>query len=205
MNFYLRAPTHYSVPTPPLPDGYRAEMWRPKLWTFAPSCLFRKLDDQRLLKRLHLAFFWLHYYSHHLFHRNIYRILLIFRGEDLAHYSVLRTRDYRFPFMHSDDVQIGPVWTHPLHRRNGLATFALLHLVSSDDMVRRYIWWLCLRENSTSNVLASEAGFSLVYSGTRVKRWGSRTIGYFAPLYSFYNSCGRNSSNDHETRRIHNL
>ena len=178
-NFYLRPITFPSESTGFAPENYRVVNWVPKPWCMAPSCLVRKLKDQSLLRTCHLVFFWFHHYLRGCLHKNEYRIILVFCGDDLAHFSVARTKDYRFPFMRDDDVQVGPVWTHPSHRGRGLASAALLHLLAPMAAAWRRVWWICARDNAPSNAVAVRGGFSFVGEGVRIKRWGARALGTF--------------------------
>ena len=78
-------------------------------------CMLAPRKADRQLRVLHLVFYWVH----HLLRRRCreYCVYLVFHGKALVHYSVVRSRDYRFPFMDAGDIQVGPAWTHPDHRR----------------------------------------------------------------------------------------
>jgi SAM-dependent methyltransferase len=178
-NFYVRALSAPLQSPVALTGDYRTVIWTPKPWCVAPFCLLRKLNDQKLLDGRHLVFFWLHHYLRGFLHKNVYRILLVFRGNDLVHFSLVRTKDYRFPFMRDDDVQVGPVWTHPSHRGRGLALGTLLQLMPSITAAWRRVWWICLQENTPSNRVALRGGFTLIGKGVRTKRWGLRALGTF--------------------------
>ena len=178
-NFYVYDAPRRPKGTGTLPPSYRFEMWRPKLWRILPLCLLRARKAEHLLNLRYLSFFWLHHYLKRFWGRNDYCIALVFQGNDLAHFAVVRTRDYRFPFMCEDDLQIGPVWTDSTHRGRGLASGAVAHVQAQLSGAWRRVWWICPRENAASNAVASKAGFSLLGEGRRTVRLGLRVLGRF--------------------------
>lgn len=178
-NFYLRECAPPKATTVSMPRDYRIEMWAPKPWRILPRCLLRARKAQHLLNAWHLCFFWLHHYLRRLRSRNEYRIALAFHNNDLAHFAVIRTRDYRFPFMREDDIQVGPVWTHPSHRGQRLATAVLLQVLTEFSNAWRRVWWICLCDNAPSNTVAIKAGFSWLGEGERTTRLGLRALGTF--------------------------
>jgi len=70
--------------------------------------------------------------------------------------------------MQSDDVQVGPVWTHPDYRSRGFASAVLANcLLEAAAKNRRSAWWLCRDENNPSNRLAAAAGLHRVASAVK--------------------------------------
>lgn len=159
--------------------GYRAEVWCAAPWRILPACLVRPRGDDGLLRLGHLFFYWLHHYFALFGRDREYRILLIFRDRELAHYSIVRSRDFRFPFMGPGDLQVGPVWTHPKYRRRGLAKRALALICSRWSGAHRRIWWLCSGDNSISELVARSQEFAPVGTGDRRKIFGLRQFGSF--------------------------
>jgi RimJ/RimL family protein N-acetyltransferase len=108
-----------------------------------------------------------------------YCFLLIYRAGVLVHYTGVVRTCFRFPFMAPDDLQLGPVWTHPDHRRRGLLTFSLQTLLTSLRRPGRTFWWLCRAENAASVRAVEKLGFALMGSGDRTGRFGLRPLGVF--------------------------
>jgi hypothetical protein len=58
------------------------------------------------------------------------RIFYILDGKRVVHYSYILPKNFRFPFMDSCDLQIGPCFTNPDFRGQGFYTQALLMIPS---------------------------------------------------------------------------
>lgn len=179
-NFYLRPRASLSGDTEgTLPEGYRCEVWKPKLWHIMPMSLRSLRTAGSLVHWYDLLFYWL-FQNFAIFAKNRkYEIVLILHGKQTAHYSVVRTCDFRFPFMQYADIQVGPAWTHPSHRHRGLASLALAKVVNRWSAVKGSVWWICLQENNPSNLAAMSSGFNLVGVGYRTARFGLRPLGHF--------------------------
>ena len=173
-NFYLaRVSEGWGKPCA-LPRGYRLVMWKPSLLRILPLTLVRGDGaGHHLVKPYHLLF----YYLYHYLLGRWYGVAIVFNGTRLAHYSVVRTRDFRFPFMGPRDLQIGPVWTNPDDRRQGIAGAVLDHLLLKTPALR--FWWVCTQENVASNSVALHHGFALAGTGVRAPRLGTRLLGRF--------------------------
>jgi SAM-dependent methyltransferase len=162
-----------------LPAGYRLVLWRPNVLRMLPLAL---ICGGHLVKPYHLLFYCLYHY----FLRSWYSVAIVFSGERLAHYSVVRARDFRFPCMGARDLQVGPVWTNPVDRRKGIAGAVLEHLLRSMPAFR--FWWICTPDNVASNRVALRHGFTLHGAGVRVHRLGTRLLGRFEVLEHRYPS-----------------
>ncbi|MCL5734651.1 MAG: methyltransferase domain-containing protein [Actinobacteria bacterium] len=159
--------------------GYSATVWRPAPWRLLPTCLLRPGRPDELLCLWHLFFYWLYHYLFLFSTSREYNILLVFCGGELAHYSVVRSRDFRFPFMAARDLQVGPVWTHPSHRRRGVAGRALAIVCSRLSRAGGRLWWVCMEGNRPSNLVARSQGFAAAGTGYRGKVLGLRLLGSF--------------------------
>lgn len=88
----------------------------------------------------------------------------------LAHRSTIVRRDFRYPFMASDDIMVTDVWTDPQHRGKGLGVMALKLILARPEHRRfRYVWYLTREENEPSVRLVTRAGFSLAGCGRRLE------------------------------------
>jgi RimJ/RimL family protein N-acetyltransferase len=106
-------------------------------------------------------------------------VLLIRHGEKWVHRSVVMPGYSRFPFMNSDDLQVGNVWTAECERNNGLATWALRSILSADLTRKRCYWYLTEESNRASIRVAERACFKPAAEGIRTSRWGIELFGSF--------------------------
>ncbi len=159
--------------------GITIRIWSPSLWRIFPACCLQLRRQNRLFRWQHVLFWWLH--RHFCWWRccRRYQVLLIFEGERLVHYSVLRSADYRFPFMAENDGQVGPVWTCPAARGRGLASAALFTILEMVGAGCPRVWWVCLTDNLPSNAVARRCGFLRLGEGRRVPWFGARILGRF--------------------------
>jgi ubiquinone/menaquinone biosynthesis C-methylase UbiE/GNAT superfamily N-acetyltransferase len=178
--FYaLTLPDRASSSTELAASGYRCVTWTPGLHRVVPAALLRHQHRDSPIRFRHLVYFWIHHYLSLFRTRREYLILLVLRGEELAHYSLVRSRDFRFPFMGAGDIQVGPVWTHPNHRGRGLASYALAMIRARWADTHCRLWWVCSRDNTPSNRVATRQGLSIVGQGFRRKKLGLRLFGRF--------------------------
>jgi RimJ/RimL family protein N-acetyltransferase len=148
---------------------YSWTLWTPRRYEVIP----------RGLPWMPFAIWWV---MHHLriFSNRDYGIFCVYAGGELVHRSVVSPRYFRFPFMAKDDLQIGDTWTHPAHRRRGIAAFAIQEILAACARPRRAVWYLTEADNIASIRAAEKLGFVKVGEGTRQSRWGLRLLGYFA-------------------------
>lgn len=165
---FFRGPSETSPPRT-LPDGYSYTFWKPTLLSLKPSCL-----------AFHPKFvvWWL---FHHLrfFSTKGYRILLISKSQETAHYSFIFPRWSRFPFMSPEDLQVGDVYTSEPHRGRGLARFALRKIVEIYGSNTENLWYLTTSDNLSSVKVAENTGFTLHGKGIRRKRLGLNFLGAY--------------------------
>lgn len=95
------------------------------------------------------------------------------------HRSMIFPRYFRFPFMGSDDLQIGMTWTLPDARGRGLATEALKDIARRTAKPGRRLWYLTDETNGASIGVARRAGFTLVGKGRRLPRYGVKALGSY--------------------------
>jgi RimJ/RimL family protein N-acetyltransferase len=161
------------APAGPRGDGRLSSAYSRRLWTPSAGGL---LPDG-------LPFFPFGIWTamHHLgvFANGDYSVLVVYHAGRIVHRSGLFPRYARFPFMTKEDLQIGDVWTDPVHRNHGLASFALQELVRAKAGQGRRIWYVVEPGNAASIRTVEKAGFTLVGQGARTKRFGLSLLGQF--------------------------
>ncbi|MBF6568549.1 MAG: GNAT family N-acetyltransferase [Candidatus Binataceae bacterium] len=103
-----------------------------------------------------------------LFAAHRYRMLTIRHDSELAHYSGLTPRFWRFPFMDDRDLQIGDTWTAPRYRGQGIALRALRIILKTEYQPGRRFWYIVDAHNSQSIRVAEKAGFEPIADGTTI-------------------------------------
>jgi ribosomal protein S18 acetylase RimI-like enzyme len=115
----------------------------------------------------------------HVFKNRECAALTVSVGGVVVHRTCLFPGYFRFPFMGSDDLQLGDIWTHPEYRNRGMARFAVAQVLSRVSRPGRKLWYLVQDTNTASIRTAERAGFAVVGRGHRVERFGVRVIGSF--------------------------
>ncbi len=154
------------VPAPVCPPGYQWRLWRPSLCHIIPPGL----------PCFPFLVWWL-LHQLRIFSNRGYGVLLVTRGDELVHRSVLTPRYFRFPFMSASALQIGDTWTADAHRGKGIASFALRRLTATGG--RRTYWYLTESSNTASVRVAENSGFTLAGSGRKTSRFGVRALGSY--------------------------
>lgn len=140
-----------------LPPGYDWILWRPTLSEVMPPGTSR--DRASFFGR------WL-WHQLHLFPNRDYRVMVIRRGSEMAHYSAINGRHFRRGFMDRDeDLQVSYAWTHPDDRGRRLASFALARAIRILRRPGRRFWYFCARDDLASRKVAEGVGMSLVGHG----------------------------------------
>lgn len=118
---------------------------------------------------------------HHLrvFYGREYGVFLIYHRDRLVHRSCLFPRYQRFPFMATNDLQIGDVWTDPAHQNRGLASFAIEQILYAKAKPGRALWYVVDAGNFPSIRMVENLGFLRVGVGRRSRRLGLSLLGQF--------------------------
>lgn len=146
---------------------YGLHVFHPGLFKIKPSGLpWWPLLGFWLLQRLHFfgAESWIVYFVTH-------------RGK-CVHRSVVLPRYFRFPFMHTGDLHVGPTWTDPDCRGQGIARVVLQQIVR-DNADRRH-WYIARTLNRASLSVASSVGFRFYGEGVWARYLGIRALGFFS-------------------------
>jgi RimJ/RimL family protein N-acetyltransferase len=148
-----------------LPPGYQVETWHPGLSRIVPPSLGLKF-----------ALWWLLHWLR-LFNNRNYSVLLVRSNGRLVHRTCLIPSYFRWPFMAHRDLQVSSTWTHPEHRRRGLATFALQMAASEWVKDGRKLWYVTHDDNAPSLAVCRSIGFRLLAQANRTERFGLRIFG----------------------------
>ncbi|HJU28665.1 MAG TPA: GNAT family N-acetyltransferase [Candidatus Binataceae bacterium] len=154
-----------------LASGYSAGFWRPSITCAAPVGL-------PMSERSRFRLRWLFHYAR-IFSNRDYRVFVVRQGAEMAHYSGVTGRYWRFPFMAKDDLQIGDTWTHPDHRGKGLAGFAASQILAAMSHRGRHIWYVVESINMPSIRTAEGAGMSLYGRGVWRRPLNLKPLGSF--------------------------
>lgn len=129
-------------------------------WDFvyeSPSLIEVLINGKNLLQNVFLKFF----------SRGDFVIFKILKNGELAHYSYVSYKSYRFPFMTPSDVMIGPCLTFSDFRRKGLYFKALTFLI--EEYRNKDIWIFAQENNLASLSVIEKAGF-VFFSDVKLNR-----------------------------------
>jgi RimJ/RimL family protein N-acetyltransferase len=153
-----------------LPPDCTLDVWQPGLSRIVPPSLGLKFA-------LWWALHWLRF-----FRNRHYSVLLIRSNGRIVHRTCLIPRYFRWPFMADQDLQVSSTWTHPEHRRRGLAAFALQFATTKWARDGRKLWYVTHDDNVSSLAVCHKIGFRLRDQATRTERFGLRIFGQLVLL-----------------------
>lgn len=87
------------------------------------------------------------------------KIYIAFVDGNVAHFSYVIPKCYKFPFLERDDYEIGPCYTDPKYRGNGIYP-AVLRMIISSESGNGYM--LVRPDNKPSIKGIEKAGFAIV-------------------------------------------
>lgn len=144
-------------------DIYSFKIWKPTMYKIMPKGIPSKKS----------FFFWWLFYFPKLFTKSSYSIFTVYCGKKLVHYSLISPKCFKFPFMETIDIQIGPCWTHDRHRRKGIASYVITEILKLYKKKNRKFWYITREENKASGRVIVKVGFIEYGKGTRKKRFGA--------------------------------
>jgi len=147
-------------------DNDNMEVWAPTLTQLKPKGF----------SLVPFGVWWMFHFTN-IFKSRAYKIYLLRIAGRVVHRSCVFPAFFRFPFMCSDDLQIGDIWTLEGERRQGLSLIVLNHILN--DNQNRTIWFLCEAGNSASERLARSVGMELFGVGRRTSPLGIGVFGRF--------------------------
>jgi len=149
-----------------LAKHYHYQIWSPRLFELFPEGNFDDKSGLSKLKFNKFIFQWRILYC--LIWNHVFNIFIIYRENNIVHYTMILSKSIKFPFMGKYDIQFGPVWTHPNERKKGLMKFALYSYIKISNKKDRKYWWVCRENNNVSRIAIEKKGFN-VY-GTGIKK-----------------------------------
>jgi RimJ/RimL family protein N-acetyltransferase len=153
---------------PVLPPGCGVRLWRPRGLALPPAPL----------RTVTTAVWWLFHVAR-IFASRDFTVVLIERHGRIVHRSSVFPRFFRFPFMRSDDLQVGATWTHPSERGRGLAGLAIQYAMAELWRPGRAFWYLVEESNVASVRVIEKQGFQYLGAGRKRPRAGLLQLGYY--------------------------
>lgn len=144
---------------------YWMKIWQPSVTSLIPPTLGFKY------------FLWWLFHYLKIFRNKDYAALLIGEGNKVVHISCIVPAHYRWPFMNANDCQISSTWTHVDYRGKGLATVGLKKAIELYAKPNRRFWYVSRAANKASIAVCKKVGFSLIGSGRRTRKMGTRLLG----------------------------
>lgn len=158
-------------------NDFSYTLWKPKGLELWPKGFLNCMKEMRDTPIVNMVFWWLIYKV--IYRNNDYSILIIKEKEDIAHYTVILPKIYRFPFAEKNDLILGPVWTSPNYRKKGLVYLSLSQILDNFKNKRRQLWWISNEENMASRVSIEKAGFSYYGKGEIANNNKIKLFSYF--------------------------
>jgi RimJ/RimL family protein N-acetyltransferase len=122
---------------------------------------------------------WWLFHVLHIFANRSYRVIVISHEGTPVHRSCIFPGYFRFPFMESQDLQVGDTWTSPEHRGKGLATWGLCEAIKVAQKSGGRVWYLVDDDNPASIRVCTKVGMRQVGTGRRTRRMGLRLFGAY--------------------------
>lgn len=144
-------------------------IWRPSSLKIWPKGFLKYMKEMRKIPVLNMVYWWLVYKV--IKRNNDYSIVIIKKNEDIAHYTVVLPKNYRFPFARERDLILGPVWTNPYYRKKGLVYYSLDIISQNYYEDSRQLWWICNENNIPSRISIEKAGFKYHGKGKIKNNW----------------------------------
>ncbi len=133
-----------------LDNHYLFEVWHPSLLKIRPNGLSWKL-----------ALWWAIYFSKLLSNRFGFCLFIMYQkyNRNIVHYTLVSSKSFKFPFMKENDIHIGPIWTDPNHRGEGIASYVVEKIFELYKTKERVFWLMINDRNPASKKIAKNYGF----------------------------------------------
>lgn len=151
-----------------LDPSFEYEMWAPSFFKVFPARFFR-------IKFI----IWYLFDLFNIFKSNCYRVFIVRYKRKIIHHTFIFPAFFRFPFMGENDLQIGDVWTDPSFRGRGIATIAIMNVLSEISKEDKTFWYVVEDTNKSSIKVVEKLGFQLVGYGKKFPRCGSFLLGFY--------------------------
>jgi len=116
--------------------------------------------------KVYIYLFWF------LFTKGQYRIIYVKKNNTIIHYTHILPKFFKFPFMRSKDLEIGPAWTDELHRGKDIFPAVITHAVQYFKEDKRIFYIFTNKDNTPSQKAIQKAGFTQWKHGYRTKKLG---------------------------------
>lgn len=116
---------------------------------FKPTLMNTGLDNSERIKRI----LW------YLITKGKLRIFYILENRRVIHYSFIIPKNFRFPFMNKEDLQIGPCGTDPDYRGQGLYSKALRMIPVLFSKQTNTFWIYTTEKNVISQHIIEKTGY----------------------------------------------
>lgn len=135
----------------PLPDGLRLGVFHPSWGRFRVN---------------HFTSIWL-YLFWFVFSKRKYRIYYLADQDRIVHLSHVISKNPKFPFLGPDDFEIGPCWTDPEYRGQGLYPHVLSQIANDFQDHVGELFIFAEEKNKASLAGISKLGFNYIGSGSK--------------------------------------
>lgn len=133
-----------------------------KVAVFKPS-LFQLNKHLHNISIMHVIWFF--------FTFGKYKIVYVYDGEKLIHYTHAIPKFWKFSFMSNNDLEIGPCWTDEKYRGQGIYPYIIQQITKKDIEDRN--WFMIVDKNNIASIKGMEkAGFEKVGQVKKTKLLG---------------------------------
>ena len=134
-----------------IPEGLKIEVFTPS-W-----------KSIRVNKYTSVWLYWFWFF----FSRNKFSIYYLVHQGRIVHLSHVISKNPKFAFMGPDDFEIGPSWTHPEHRGQGIFSVVLSRIASDYQGRAGRLFTFAAQGNAASLKGITRSGFKFIGSGKK--------------------------------------
>ncbi len=129
---------------------------------FVPTLFKLKEHSSKIL----IYLFWF------LFTKGHYRIIYVKKDNSIIHYTHILPKFFKFPFMNTNDLEIGPSWTDEAYRGKGIFPAVLAYVALCWKEEKRTFYAFTNIENHSSQKAILKADFYKWMSGYKTNKLG---------------------------------
>lgn len=101
-----------------------------------------------------------------------YKIIYLMNEDEIIHFTHILPKFFKFPFLTSYDLEIGPSWTKKNYRGKGLFPAILTYIVYQFKAPKRKFYVLAHSDNLPSQKAIQKAGFVMLGTGFKTSLLG---------------------------------
>jgi len=136
-------------------DRYDIEIFSPTLFQLKKHSV-----------KVYIYLFWF------LFTKGQYRIIYVKKDNTIIHYTHILPKFFKFPFMNSKDLEIGPSWTDELYRGKEIFPAVIAYTVQYFKEEKRTFYAFAHIDNIPSQKAILKVGFSKWMNGYKTEKLG---------------------------------